>query len=82
MQGILNEHGFWAQTMHDVIDQTETNNHTEMVFKRMIKSTAISSSRDPACAATKGLRSMTFVLSPFVNVSLLGKNKFQANKEK
>jgi len=71
MKTISNVHEFWAQTMRDAIDQHELDNHTEIVFKRMIDSVPASSSRDPARAATKGLRGMTFASSPFVDPSLL-----------
>jgi hypothetical protein len=81
MQGISNEHGFWAKTVHDIIKQAKLDNHTDTVFKRMTNSAAISSSRDPACAATKGFRTMTFASNPLVNVSLLGKNIFKAAQE-
>ncbi len=84
MKAILSEHGFWAQTMSDVINQHEINNHTEMVLKRMIESVPASSSRDPARAATNGLRGMTFASSPFVDPSLLSRcnDSFDANQEK
>ena len=82
MKKISDVHGFWAQTMGDVVDQFETDNHTETVFKRLISSTIVSSSRDPARAATKGIRGMTFASSPFLDASLLGKNSYEADKEK
>ena len=44
MKKISDVHGFWAQTMGDVVDQFETDNHTETVFKRLISSTIVSSS--------------------------------------
>ena len=65
MKAISDELGFWAQTMSDAIDQHELDNHTDTVFKRMIDSVPASSSRDPARAATKGLRGMTFASSPY-----------------
>jgi hypothetical protein len=82
MQGILSNHGFWVQTMNNVIDQFETDNHTETVLKRLISSVPPSNSCDPACAATKGIRNMTFASNPFADVSLLGKNSFEADQEK
>jgi hypothetical protein len=74
MQKISSEHCFWAKTMSNVINQVETNNHTAIVFNKIISSAAPSSSRDPACAATKGLRIMTFVTKPFVELSFVGKS--------
>ena len=68
--------------MNDVIDLFETDNHTETVLKRLISSVPPSNSRDPARAATKGIRNMTFALNPFADVSLLGKNSFKADQEK
>jgi hypothetical protein len=68
--------------MGDVVDQFETDNHIKKVIRRLISSTIVSSSRDPACAATKGIRGMTFTSSPFLDVSLLGKNSYEADKEK
>jgi hypothetical protein len=70
--------------MSDVVDQHKVDNHTEMVLKRMIESLPPSSSRDPACAATKGLRGMTFVSNPYVDLSLLNRcsNRFEADQEK
>jgi hypothetical protein len=84
MKAISGELGFWAQTMSDVIDQHELDHHTETVFKRMIDSVPASSSRDSARAATKGLRGMTFVSSPFVDPSLLSRcnDSFEADQEK
>ena len=81
MQGISNKHGFWEKTMHDAIKQAELDDHTDTVFKRMINSLAISCSRNSARAATKGFRTMTFASSPLVEVSLLGKNIFEAEQE-
>ena len=81
MQGISNEHGFLAKTMHDAIEQARLDDHTDTVFKRMINSAAISSSRNPARAATKSFRTMTFASSPLVDISLLGKNIFEAEQE-
>jgi hypothetical protein len=82
MKGISNKHGFWAQTMSNVIDRFKVDNHTETVLKRMTSSVPVSTSRDLARAATKGLRGMTFTLSPFVDASLLGKDSFEAHQEK
>jgi hypothetical protein len=82
MKGILNAHGFWAQTMANVIDQFEVNNQTKKVLKRIISSPIISTSRDPARAATKGLRNMAFTSTPFLDASLLGKNSYRADQEK
>ncbi len=81
MKEISEAHGFWAKTMSDAIDQFEVNNHTELVLKRMMKSHPVSTSRDPARAATKNLRDMTFTSSPFVDVSLLSKNIFTSYQE-
>ena len=67
-----------------VIDQFETDNHTEKVFKRLISLTIVSSSRDPARAATKGIsiRGMPFTSSPCPDVSLVGKkNSYEADQE-
>ena len=36
MKSISLEHGFWAQTMSNVVDQHEFDNHTETVLTRMI----------------------------------------------
>jgi hypothetical protein len=54
MKSISRAHGFWAQTMRDVVKQHEVDNHTGTVLKRIIQSVPASSSRDPARAATKG----------------------------
>ena len=32
MQKLSDVHGFWAQTMGNVVDQFETKNHTKKVF--------------------------------------------------
>ena len=84
MQAISSAHGFWAQTMSDVVDQHEVDNHTEMVLKRMIESLPPSSSHDPARAATKGLRGMTFVSNPYVDLLLLNRcsDLFVTDQEK
>jgi hypothetical protein len=81
MKGISKEHGFWAQTMSNNIDQFKVDNHTETVLKRMTSSVPVSPSCDLARAATKGLRGMTFASSPFVDASLLGKDSFEAHQE-
>ncbi|KAL3803022.1 hypothetical protein ACHAW5_005300 [Stephanodiscus triporus] len=73
MLAISAEHGFWAQTLNDVIDQHENDNDTNKVTKRMKESIPASSSHDPARAATKGIRSMTFASSPFVDLLLLSR---------
>ena len=84
MKAISSVHGFWAQTMSNVVDQHEVNNPTETVLKRMIESHPPSSSRDPARAATKGLRGMTFVSNPYVDLSLLNRcsDLFETDQEK
>jgi hypothetical protein len=84
MRAISIELGFWAQTMIDAANQHKLDNHTDTVLKRMIESVPASSSRDPARAATKGLRNMTFVSSPFVDPSLLSRcnDSFEADQEK
>jgi hypothetical protein len=82
MKGISNKHGFWAQTMSDVINQFKVDNHTKTVLKRMTSSVPVSTSCDLARAVTKGLRGMPFALSPFVDASLLGKDSFEAHQEK
>jgi hypothetical protein len=75
MQKISSKHGFWAKTMSNVIDQVETDNHTEIVIDKIISSAAPSSSHDPARAATKGLlRTMTSITNPFVKLSFVGKS--------
>lgn len=81
MKSISDVHGFWATTMTDVIDQFEIDNHTEKVLKRIISSPVISNSRDPARAATKGIRGMTFTSNPFPDASLLGKNIYDAGQD-
>ena len=84
MQAISTEHGFWAQTMNDAVNQHEVDNHTEMVLKRMIESIPPSSSRDPARATTKGLRGMTFLSNPYVDPLLLNRCsvRFEADQAK
>jgi hypothetical protein len=47
--------------------------NTEMVLKRMIEFIPTSSSHDPAYAATKSLRVMTFLSNPYVDPSLLNR---------
>lgn len=82
MRAISIEHGFWAQTMNDVVDQHEVDNHTDMVLKRMIESIPPSSSCNRARAATKGLRGMTFLSNPYVDPSLLNRcsDRFEADQ--
>ena len=83
MTSISKEHGFWAQTMRDVVEQHEVDNHTGTVLKRIIESVPASSSRDQARAATKGLRGMILAPSPFVDPSLLSRgNRYEADQEK
>jgi hypothetical protein len=79
IQTISSKHGFWAKSMANVINQVETKNHTEKVFNKISSSTALSRACTPACATTKGLRIMTFVSSPFIDTSLVGK-KFKAKQ--
>ena len=83
MKAISVELGFWAQTMSDAIDQHELDNHTETVMKRMIDTVPASTSRDPARAATKGLRGMTFASTPYVDPSLLSRcsDSFEADQD-
>ena len=84
MKAISSAHGFWAQTMNDVVEQHEVDNHTETVLKRITSSVPVSSSRDQARAATKGLRGMIFASCPYVDPSLLsrGNDRFEADQEK
>jgi hypothetical protein len=49
MQKISGVHGFWAQTMGDVVDQFETDNHTKTVFKRLILNHCLLLSRPSPC---------------------------------
>ena len=46
MKSISDEHGLGAQTMINVIDQFEVDNHTKKVLKRIISSPIISTSCD------------------------------------
>ncbi len=73
MKAISSAHGFWAQTMNDVVEQHEVDNHTEKVLKRITSSVPVSSSRDQAHATTKGLRGMIFASCPYVDPSLLSR---------
>jgi hypothetical protein len=84
MKAILSELQFWAQMMKEVVDQYKVNNHTDTGLTRMLKSVPASISCNPARAATKGLRGMTFVSSPFVNQSLLGRctDSFETDQAK
>ena len=84
MKAISSAHGFWAQTMNDVVEQHEVDNHTETVLKRITSSVPVSSSRDQARAATKGLRGMIFASCPYVDPSLLSRrnDRFEADQEK
>jgi hypothetical protein len=83
MSTISKEHSFWAQTMRDVVEQHEVDNHTGTVLKRIIQSVPASSSRDQARAATKGLRGMFLASGPFVDPSLLSRgNRYEADQEK
>ena len=84
MKAISSAHGFWAQTMNDVVEQHEVDNHTETVLKRITSSVPVSSSRDQARAATKGLREMIFASCPYVDLSLLsrGNDRFEADQDK
>jgi hypothetical protein len=74
MQKISSKHGFWVKTTSDVINQVEADSHSEIVINNVISPTAPSSSRDPACATIKGLRTMTFVTNQFVQLSFNGKS--------
>jgi hypothetical protein len=38
MKNISSKHSFWAKSIADVINQVETENHTEKVFNRIISS--------------------------------------------
>jgi hypothetical protein len=79
MQKISNEHGFWAKSMADVIDQVITKNETDKIVKRLLSAVAPSKSCDPTCAATKGIQNM--ILAPFglfIDTSLFG-NSFKAS---
>jgi hypothetical protein len=59
--------------MADVIDQDATENNSDKVFTKITASTAQTRAPNPACAATKGSRIMTFVSSgPFIETSLVG----------
>ena len=80
-KGILDGHGFGAQTLIDVIDQFEVNNHTKKVLKRIISSPIISTSPDPAHATTKGIRGMTFTSSPFPDTLLTKKNSYEVDQD-
>jgi hypothetical protein len=44
IKSIWDVHGFWAQTMTDVINQFEVDNHTKKILKRIISSPVISTS--------------------------------------
>jgi hypothetical protein len=75
MQKISSEHGFWVKTMSNVLEQKEMENDTNTIVGRVMSSRASSRQRDPACAATKGIRKLTVATSgPFVKTSIIGKN--------
>ena len=80
-KSISDGHGFGAQTLINVIDQFEVNNHTKKVLKRIISSPIISTSPDPAHATTKGIRGMTFTSSPFPDTLLTKKNSYEVDQD-
>jgi hypothetical protein len=80
MQKISKEHGFWAKSMADVINQAITENKIYKIVKRLRSAVAPSKSCDPTCVATKGIKNMTPAPSgPFINTSLVD-NSFKAKQ--
>jgi hypothetical protein len=78
IQNISSEHIFGQRAWPMSSTKLNQEPHRES-FNKIISSTAPSRTRDPACAATKGLRTMTFIPSPFIETSLVGKS-FEAKQ--
>jgi hypothetical protein len=79
MSSISAEHGFWAKSMSNVIEQAKTDSEVKIIVKRLVQSTD-KCGRDPCHAAAKGFRTNTFPDSaPFIDTSILGR-KFPAKQ--
>jgi len=67
MQGISPAHAFWAKTMVEVIEQYVLDGESDvpMIINNLLLAKE-KKGRDPIKAATKGLRTHTFVAGPFI----------------
>jgi hypothetical protein len=71
METISSEHGFWARTMTDDIEQANTKNDTHTIVGQLLSSRGLTRQRDPVCTATKGICEMTATTSPFIDMTLV-----------
>ncbi len=73
---ISSEHGEWAKLITEHIEQSESDNDHVTIFWHIINSLSLRGERDPACAATRGVHSLTIpTTSPFIETTRIG-NKF------
>jgi hypothetical protein len=75
-QAISTEHGEWAKLITEQIEQSESDNEHVTIFKRIIDARILRGERDPARAATRGIRTAVIpATNPFIETSRIG-NKF------
>ncbi len=73
---ISSEHGEWAKLITERFEQSESDNDHVTIFRHIIDARSLRGERDPARAATRGIRSLTIpTTSPFIETTRIG-NKF------
>ena len=77
-QAISTEHGEWAKLITEQIEQSESDNDHVTIFRRIIDARILRGERDPARAATRGIRTAVIpATNPFIETTRIG-NKFPA----
>ena len=77
-QAMSTEHGEWAKLITEQIEQSESDNEHVTIFRRIIDARILRGERDPARAATRGIRTAVIpATSPFIETTRIG-NKFPA----
>ncbi len=75
-QAISTEHGKWAKLITEQIEQSKSNNDHVTIFRRIIDERILRGERDPARAATRGIRTTVIpATSLFIETTRIG-NKF------
>ena len=69
-QAISMEHGEWAKLITEQIEQSESDNEHVTIFRRIIDARILRGERDPARAATRGIRTAVIpATSPFIETT-------------
>jgi hypothetical protein len=73
-------HGFWAEVIADVFEQTETNRNINTIVQRlMVSKELLTPCCDLCCTVTKSFCNALVASGPFIETSLMG-NKYKTEQ--